>query len=282
MAAAQIHICQLGSVAVFCADNGFQLCAVHAQSGQDDLRLGAVGHERRIARQLVDGEIQVVFCIGGVTAETALGIGCHIEHDPVAGAVRVRCRNVVHQDFAGIDRRVNIDGDRLAQALAVLAPGNGGCRLDDLAGVVLLRKLQLAIHHFQVILIDIPRAHGADHRNGFVYGLAALQQGHGIFDNCTGGHRHYVIILLRFKEQLVLGLAAAGVGVAAAVDEIAAADGALAVEIIGLARRAEQDAAVAAVLDGGHKVAGLIACLTQQTANRAAGGVDGAGVCAVR
>ena len=288
MAAAQIHICQLGSVAVFCAVNGSQLCAVHAQSGENDFCFGAVRNQGRSTCQLVGGQVQIIgFCLvtGLRCGVVQFGIDRHVEHDPVAGAVGVRCRNVVHQGFAGTDTvnsgGVNVHRDRLAQRSSVFAPSDGSGRLDDLAGLVLLRQPELAVHHLEISPVGVALAHGAGDGDAFTCGFAALQQGHGISDNCTGGNRQHIVVLLRLFQQLVLGLAAAGVGVAAAVDEIAAADGALAVEIIGLARRAEQDAAVAAVLDGGHKVAGLIACLTQQAADRAAGSIDGGGVLAI-
>ena len=288
MAGAEVHRRELGGIAVFCAVQRGQPGAVDAERGEDDLRLGAVGHERRIARQLVDGQIQIIFpcsIAGFHRGAVQLGIGCHIEHDPVAGAVGVSCCDLVHQGFAGTDTvnsgGVNVHRDRLAQGLVTLAPSDGSGGLNDLAGLVLLCKLQLVIYDLEVRLVGIPLADGAFDGDAFIC-VAALQQGHGISDNCTGGNRQHIAVLSGFLQQLILGFAAAGVGVTAAVDEIAAADGALAVEIIGLARRAEQDAAVAAVLNGGLEIAGLIACLTQQTANGAAGSIDGAGVCAVR
>ena len=288
VAGAEVHRRELGGIAVFCAVQRGQPGAVDAERGEDDLRLGAVGHERRIARQLVDGQIQIIFpcsIAGFHRGAVQLGIGCHIEHDPVAGAVGVSCCDLVHQGFAGTDTvnsgGVNVHRDRLAQGLVTLAPSDGSGRLDDLAGVVLLRKLQLAVHHFEIILVGVALAHGAGDGDAFICGFAALEQCDLVILLGSSGHRQHIVVLSGFLQQLVLGFAAASVGVAAAVDEIAAADGALAVEIIGLALCADQDAGVGAVLNGGLEIAGLIARLAQQAADRAAGSIDGAGIIAL-
>ena len=174
VAGAEVHRRELGGVAVFCAVQRGQPGAVDAERGEDDLRLGAVGDERGSARQLVDGEVQVVFRVGGVIAETALCVGCHVENDPVLRAFRIGGGDALHQLCAGACRGIDIDRHRLAEGLAVLGPGDRGRRLDDLAGAVRLGELELAADDLEVRLVGIPVALRHGNGDGLVRRHAAL------------------------------------------------------------------------------------------------------------